>query len=181
VAAKHGDDGGIVANNPNNPEAASMNVTDAKLINLPEKTEFDVVSEVAPISPPPEPEGGLYARKKAQLAAEGFSLVEPDMEPLLNPDGTWNNEPPVFKILVQKEGEPDRIYDKPDDIPNMPTATLDRLTWSVDISVQHWEKELGLLPPQSSESISVFQLDPNQLLTVSGGFKVVLRRPLSSR
>ena len=178
MAAKHGDDGGIVANNPSDPTAAGMTVTDAKLINLPEKTKFDVVGQVDLIDPPPPPSGGSYARSLAILNSEGFSLIDPSMESLVEADMTWNRVTPEFKILVQSPGQPDQIYDNPDEIPGLTQTKIDSLALVVELTQRHWISELELLQPQQLDVQSIFQLDPNQLLTVSNGFKVVLRRPL---
>ena len=107
-----------------------------------------------------------------------MSLIYPEVPALLKPDGTWDEaKEPMFKFRYQvKDAEgnviSESIHDSLDDIPS---ASF-RLKAKVGQFIEHWTDELRALRPR--ESVSVFQLDPNQLLSVSDGFKIVLRRPL---
>lgn len=163
--------GGLVANNPEHPEQATMEVTDTKLINLPEKTKFDVTTTLSnPIAPPPR--AGLYGRKLGLMEREGFTLVLPDINDYVGSDGLWTGETPTFKI--EYDGV---IYDRPEDIPGLSTQTTDQLRGNMLHAEAVWIGTLENLTPQTRTE-TVFQLDPNQLLTVSEGYKVILRRSL---
>ena len=165
--------GGIVANNPGDPEAASMEVSETKLVNFAEKTQFDVTSSLTnPVLPPTRT--GLYGRKLGLMERDGFTMVLPDINDYVGPDGTWTKETPVFK--VEYGGV---IYDRPEDIPGIKDTVAEKLNFNIELAKSVWTGKLDGLTPQT-QNVSVFQLDPNQLLTVSDGYKVLLRRPLKA-
>ena len=76
-----------MANNPSDPEAASMEVSETKLVNFAEKTRFDVTSEFK--FPDPSEGGGVGD----DLAVLGLTLVPPDISTLQNSNGTWIGSP----------------------------------------------------------------------------------------
>lgn len=47
-----------------------------------------------------------------------------------------------------------------------------------DFTPAYIDNFLRGLTPQNTQAETIFQVDPNQLLSVSGGYKVLLRRPL---
>ena len=154
-----------MANNPGDPEAASMEVSETKLVNFAEKTKFDVSGDiVAP--PPPEPKSSL----RDLLIGNSISLVSPDLASLLNSDGTWNLKPVVFAF--EKDGV---VYPNLSDVPGLSGTAEARFRPEMRAFKNSWTADLkNRKPSQKSE---IFQLDPNQLLSISEGFKVLLRRP----
>lgn len=163
--------GGLVANNPTNPEAASMEVTDTRLVNLPEKTKFDI-SKVVKAPPLPKPGGGLFLK----LNQYHLELVNPDLGLLIGPNSTWNGVAPSFRFKDTKTGA---IYSGLSAVPGLDPATLEDIETKLRYFITvDWTPFLGTLSPQNVQVENIFQLDPNQLLTVSGGYKVLLRRSL---
>ncbi len=160
--------GGIVANNPSDPESASMEVSETKLVNFAEKTKFDVVSEFVF---PPIPAGGALDNRFSQL---GVEIVYPnDVSEIVKPDGTWNGQVPSFGYVKGAV-----TYNSLSDIPGISGTDL---AWIMKGLVDYTEGDVApKLPEYFGKSLetSVFQLDPNQLLTVTGGYRAVLRRPL---
>lgn len=164
------DDGGIVANNPENPEAASMEVTDTRLINLPEKTKFDISSEYEFDRLEGDSNAGQFLNEFA------ITVIYPDITSLLGPDGEWDQSKDSA-IRFRQNGV---LYDSVEGIPNIPPLKKTDLKKSVGQYIKaKWIPFLESLG-SGEKKVTVFQLDPNQLLTVSSGYKVVLRRPLSS-
>ena len=172
--------GGIVANNPSDPESASMEVSETKLVNFAEKTKFDLSSEIT--GPKVEDVKGplLDTLDSLRLGGHQLDLIYPDIPPLLRDDGTWDTtRPPVFKFsYVDPTTKIASIYDSADEIPNIGPFDKVELRNGLSNFRTYWEQNfLSDLRTQNSQ-MSVFQLDPNQLLTVSSGFKVLLKRPL---
>jgi hypothetical protein len=159
--------GGLVANNVADPDKAGMTVTDAKLINLPEKTKFDVRGEVE--KDDDSPQGGLF---EDSLGDKSVTLIPPSLDTLLEDDGTWNGNPVSFKY--EKGGV---VYESLDQVPGLGGALAD-LQIGEYRHQGEWEDWLKDQKPITNDQEVIFQLDPNQLLTVSGGYKIVLRRPL---
>ena len=161
-----------MANNPGDPEAASMEVSETKLVNFAEKTRFDVSS--FPTPPDPTDLGGGFGNT---LLDNHITIVPPRIESLMNADGTWDKSKIVFQYSYE---DPDThittVHDTLAEISRLGTSDRLRLESRIGDFVALWEKHLDDFPP--SDEISVFQLDPNQLLTVSDGFKILLRRPL---
>ena len=168
--------GGIVANNPGDPEAASMEVSETKLVNFAEKTKFDVKATVKRDSDPPST--GLF---ELELGRKGISLVKPALENLLGDDGTWNSLPVNFKFVhTDQSTKVTTTYSKLSDIPSLKPEELRDLSRGRDALLERWESFLIGLKPQNQGDVSVFELEPNQLLTVSNEYKVLLRRPVGS-
>ena len=160
--------GGIVANNPSDPEAASMEVSETKLVNFAEKTRFDVTSEFK--FPDPSEGGGVGD----DLAVLGLTLVPPDISTLQNSNGTWNGVVPNYRFSANDTGE---IFNSLDEVPGLTKSEDIRLTKG--IALYNKQKVIPKLKGMVGDSShSVFQLDPNQLLTVSSGYKVLITRPL---
>ena len=159
----------IVANNPGDPEAASMEVSETKLVNFAEKTKFDVTSEYQ------------YALLEKQGNADqlfvdyGIAVIYPDVATLLAPDGSWDRSADST-IRFSAGGV---IYESVDDIPvTEPAHSVDLKKAYGKYLKETWKPFLEGLGTKKEET--VFQLEPNQLLTVTSGFKVVLRRPVKS-
>ena len=162
--------GGLVANNPTTPQDATLSVIDSKIINLPEKTKFDVRGEVA--APKILTPGANF---DLALRRNDLTLIQPDLSLLLKPDGTHNGVEPVFGFQDDTTGI---VYASLAEVPGLEaTGALSDLEDRVAIYTNDFTIFLqGLEATQSDESI--FQLDPNQLLTISQGFRVVWRRNL---
>ena len=155
-----------MANNPSDPEAASMEVSETKLVNFAEKTQFDVTSEFS--FPPLDPNGQL-ARA---LNSVGATIVYPeDISNIQNPDGTWNGSIPNYQFVKD-----DNLYSSIEDVPGATALDSAKVTkglseYTID------DVSRALVSHQGTGSVKVFQLDPNQLLTVSAGYKILLKRP----
>ena len=158
----------IVANNPGDPEAASMEVSETKLVNFAEKTKFDVTSDFT------WPRGTSIDLVSDTLNQLSASLVLPeDISSIQNADGTWNGQTPAYKF--EKGG---KVYGSINDIPGISAAEAIRV--STNLAEYTSEDVSNALLAQSggSANVPVFQLDPNQLFTLSKGFRVLIRRPL---
>ena len=66
------------------------------------------------------------------------------------------------------------------DVSILDSDELRNLARGHDNLVTNWEGFLKDLKPQVQGEVSVFKLDPNQLLSVSGGYKVLLKRPFGN-
>ena len=151
-----------------------MEVSETKLVNFAEKTKFDVSSEIT--GPTVQQFGGFYEER---LTDNGLTLVYPDIAQLLKPDGTWDNtKSPVFRFSHRDPVTGvETVYDALDQIPGISPVIAAGLERGQDAFVEKWEDFLKTLGPDT-KVIPVFELDPNQLLSVSGGYKTLLRRPL---
>ena len=157
-----------MANNPGDPESASMEVSETKLVNFAEKTKFDVSSELKPPAPK------LDAGHRDALADAGIEMVLPDLSTVLSKDGTWNQQAlPALRYTVTDSST---VYDSLADVPHLTGVQRFRLEEGEQEYADAVRAALLALPPSST--VQIFQLDPNQLLTVSSGVKVLLRRPL---
>ncbi|HIB67723.1 MAG TPA: hypothetical protein EYO33_22150 [Phycisphaerales bacterium] len=147
-----------------------MEVSETKLVNFAEKTQFDVTSTISYET------FEAYSGASNALAPKGIELIYPDVSSLLESDGSWNpSNRPVFRFLNTKTSE---IYESLADVPDLAPSDILKATKGVTAYVDAvWIPMLKDFKERSKE-VKVFQLDPNQLLTVSSGFKVVLRRPL---
>ena len=162
--------GGIVANNPGDPEAASMEVSETKLVNFAEKTKFDVSSEITKDDDPPQ--GGPFFDR---LVGLGITLISPELDSLLKDDGTWNSAPVNFRF--SKDGV---VYDSLQAIPALDPSIVSTLRLGESRHHDDWVDWLEDRKPLEPQQEAIFQLDPNQLLTVSEGYRVMLRRPLNA-
>lgn len=168
--------GGIVANNPGDPEAASMEVSETKLVNFAEKTKFDVKAKVERDSDPPG--GGLF---ELDLARRNVVLIKPDLQSLLTDEGVWNKEPVEFQFVFEDPAtKVTMTVSRLSDVSILDSDELRNLARGHDNLVTNWEGFLKDLKPQVQGEVSVFKLDPNQLLSVSGGYKVLLKRPFGN-
>lgn len=154
-----------------------MVVTDTRLVNLPEKTKFQV-SKVISAPNPPTPGGRL----NDTLHANGLSLLSPDLGPLIGEDGTWNGTKPSFRFEELDEGGNPTgvIYRSLAEVPDLTPeeiAIMDSMV-SGEFTTHFENTFLTTLNSQNTEVQNIFQLDPNQLLTRSEGYKVLLRRSL---
>ena len=151
-----------------------MEVSETKLVNFAEKTKFDV-SNVVKAPPPPVPTGLLFL----ELDKHGLELVNPDLSPLLGEDGVWtrNKDPdPTFRFKDTKSGN---IYASLAEVPGLKDSPVRDITNLIDSDfVPGFEDFLGTLNRQNTEIENIFHLDPNQFLSRSESYKVLLRRPL---
>ena len=158
-----------MANNPGDPEAASMEVSETKLVNFAEKTKFDVTSEFS--FPPLDPSGQVYST----LVKNGATLVFPrDVSSIQNPDGTWNGTLPAYRFL--KDGV---VYSSFAELPGASGADSLKITKGLTQYTSGDVNQALIAHSSDTQKVQVFQLDPNQLLTVSSGFKVLMKRPFS--
>ena len=154
-----------------------MEVSETKLVNFAEKTKFDV-SNV--IEAPPMP--GIPGFLLLELRKNKLELLPPDLTALISEDGTWNGTEPNFRYgQLDDNGNPTGVvYNGLAEVPRLSGSTVRDLEGMVenDFSPAFIENFLKTLNSQNAKIENIFQLDPNQLLTVSGGYKEVLRRPL---
>ena len=150
-----------------------MEVSETKLVNFAEKTKFDI-SKVIKAPPIPKPGGRLFFN----LNQNKLELISPDLSLLVGPDGVWNGAAPTFRFKDTKTGE---IYSGLSEVPRLDESALrDIGSQMTSDFVPSFEAFLGTLTPQNTRTENIFQLDPNQLLSVSEGFKVILHHPLDS-
>ena len=149
-----------------------MEVSETKLVNFAEKTKFDVSSDYS------LPDFIAVGGESDALARLGVTIVFPGADELLEKDGSWNGVDPVYKYAFEDEHGNITNYDNLSDVPDAKPSDVIKVTkalatYTTTKAIPSLRKQVG-----NSGTISVFQLDPNQLLTVTSGFKVVLRRPL---
>lgn len=144
---------------------------------LPEKTKFQV-SKVISAPNPPTPSSSL----RYQLGVNSLKLLSPDLGPLIGEDGTWNRTEPSFRFeRLDSSGNPTgTIYNSLAEVPGLDEDLIINLNARVeDEYTQNFKDNfLSTLNSQNTEVQNIFQLDPNQLLTRSEGYKVLLRRSL---
>ncbi len=160
-----------MANNPSDPESASMEVSETKLVNFAEKTKFDI-SKV--IKAPPLP--GIPGLLSLELRKNNLELLSPDLSLLVGSDGTWNGNAPSFRFKNTVTGTE---YSHLSEVPGLKESTIRDLSFKMETAfIPNFVSFLKTLNLQNIEVQNIFELDPNQLLTVSEGYKVLLRRPL---
>lgn len=135
--------------------------------------------------PRPGENGGSYDFYMRQLEKDGHKIevLSPDVQSLLKSDGSWDqSKSPSFKFshTDSKTGVV-TLYDSASEIPGVNMILASQIDREVGITKNKWITDfLPSLPLQGGSGIPVFQLDPNQLLTVTAGFRVLLRRPIDS-
>lgn len=161
--------GGLIASNSDDPSSAGMQVEDARLLNLPEKTQFNLSAVVTPPDVPRP--GGQFQREMSDLDLE---LVDPDFGSLVNQDGTWNGNSPSFSY--SKGGQ---VYSRLSDIPGLDSGSLAKLQEAEAGLLIAWEQYLTAMEPLPQTVVPIFHLAPNELLSIAGGEpRIILKLPL---
>ena len=147
-----------------------MEVSETKLVNFAEKTKFDVRSEFT------FPQFQPSTQTAKAMSDTNSALVFPEIDTLLDSEGNWNGVEPVYRFSQLDADGKTQIYESFADIPGVEVS--DELFLTADLAKYTTEKLMPALGNKSeTQQLKVFELDPNQLLTISSGFKVILKRP----
>jgi len=161
--------GAALANNPDNPEAASINVEEVTLVNQADAATFDLQYEVG------QPEfKSLPALTKLQLQNKGIQIVEPDINDFIDPaTGGYNNQPLTFQVKYTPPGGPTVTYNSiAEAMPNLPNEAKDALSFAEGWANANWQKVLDELSENGKQEVQLFQLDPNTLLSEAARVKL---------
>ena len=111
------------------------------------------------------------------LEDANLDLVYPATSSLMDSNGQWNQVAPIYRFRHSDENGIVTLHEDLSTVSGL--SDVDRaevVKGLIKYTDDHVIPKLEVV--NSSTTVSVFHLDPNQLLRLSSGFKVVLRRPL---
>lgn len=165
--------GGIIANNPTDPEKASVTVQDVTLVNQQEAVEFDLKFEVGQPEFPSVP-----GQVTLDLAAQRLEIIEPDINDFIDPrTGAYNGNPLVFKVKHTSVNGTITTYDSAAEASaNLGLGAQQALGFAEGWADANWQTVLDNLSSNDHQQVPLFQLDPNTLLSEAARVKVFFSR-----
>lgn len=158
--------GGVYANNPTQPDKASIELSDVTLIEQTESQTFDLKTEVG------APEYSVPFQAKRTLTQAGITIINPKTSEYLGPDGTYNGRPISFGVRMADgttyatvEEALARIQD---------SQILKALRDLEVFATTAWVRELSQIKPGDYKELPIFQFDPNTVLNEASQWKVIL-------
>lgn len=148
--------GAALANNPDDPEAASAVVEDVTLVNQSEAVEFDLTTTFT------QPPFDDFDQQLSTVLNEyDLEIVIPDINSFFAPDGTRNNREVSFQF--RQNGN---LINSIEDIsPSLDEISETRLRLGMESLTTQLETAIKVRESASTNEVPLFQLDPNRLLS----------------
>lgn len=158
--------GGAYANNPDQPDKATLQLSDVTLIEQTETQVFDLKTEVG------APGYSVPGAAKRNLTRAGVTIINPKTSDYIGPDGTYNGKPISFGVKMA-DGTTYATVDEAlakitDD------QVLNALASIKSNTALAWVKELEKIKPGDYKELPIFQFDPNTVLNEASQWKVIL-------